>query len=139
MPVCPRCHANLKKITQSHKRACSIPTPQELARTFIDEPTTTTTKLARRYDVHRDFMEKRLSLGGIPPIIQSTRGYSRRRIYSGSILNEEPAVPFDKKECQERHMLISINDPHNMCGFCRYELFIKGVNCYESQSPTFSK
>lgn len=116
MPECPRCNATLKRITPNHKRACAIPTPGELARTFIDEPCTTTKELAYTFNVHRDFMEGRLKLGGIPHSVQAHRGHLLRRMFWGKIKKEKPRVPPGKKPCPDCEILIPTNQ--SICRAC---------------------
>ena len=116
MPQCPRCNARLKRITPNHKRACAIPVPVRLARTFIDEPCVTTKELAYTHNVHRDFMESRLVLGGIPHDVQRHRGHLLRRMFWGKIKNEQPTIPSGMTPCPECKILIPGNQL--MCKAC---------------------
>ena len=116
MPQCPRCSAKLKRITPNHINACAIPIPKYLAQSFIDEPCTTTKELAHKFDVHRDFMVRRLELGGIPTGIQANRGYFLRRLHWGSIKEERPKIPTGMKLCCDCGILIL--DIETICKEC---------------------
>ena len=120
MELCPRCGATMKRITPNHVKACSIPTPQELAQSFIDEPCVTTKTLADKCNVHRDFMEARLLLGGIPAVVQANRGHILRRMSWGKIQNETARIPPGMRQCPYCEILIPAN--HSMCVHCAIQV-----------------